>query len=614
MFGERGDRFRWVCNHTDAVLAVSVVGLVLLLLVPIRPILLDTFLCINIILSVMVLLLTLYVENSLDFSSFPSVLLFLTLFRLGLNIASTRMILSRAEAGDLIHTFGDFVIQGNLFVGFVLFCLVSMINFIVVTKGAGRIAEVTARFTLEALPGRQIAIDSELSSGLITQEQAKSDRKKLRAETDFYGSMDGASKFVKGDAIAGLLITGVNIIGGLITGILLKGMNIGECLQTITCLTIGDGLVSQIPALLVSIGAATMVTRSSADSLGKTVPKQLLHQPMVLVVTGFGILGLSIVPGMPRFVMIPLSLLLIYLGYRQEKKSQKGKDTQREAPSLFVAPVEILMGYQVVLLAEPLKEKLSDVREQVAAHLGICMPAVRISDHSELSPTGWAILIKGVKVAYGRDPDLASLVQKLIEVIESRAHELINRQVVSQMLHQIKHENSAVVEEILGKKVSTGQILKILKNLLKERVPIRDFATILELVADHAKGDGIDIDLLSEEVRKGLRRKISEEFFGKSHRAYIITLDPKVEQMLAVAKTGLRPKIIDQLCRNIMQIHEKAKEQGIRPVVVTTVTTRLDLKKIIENHLPDLPVLSYKEISPDIELHRVGNVTNEVFI
>jgi len=616
MRGEWGSRFRLMSRHTDAVLALGVIGLVLLLILPLPTLFLDAFLCISIVLSVMVLLLTLYVDSALEFSAFPSVLLFLTLFRLGLNIASTRMILTEAEAGDIIRTFGEFVIKENTLVGLILFFLLTVINFIVVTKGAGRIAEVAARFTLEALPGKQMAIDSELSSGLITHSQAKEERNKLNLEANFYGAMDGASKFVKGDAIAGLMITSINIAGGLLVGIFVKGLSWQQSWTTMTRLTIGDGLVTQIPALLVSIGAAMMVTRASSGSLGKTVPQQIFHQPKVLIITAIMLLMFSFIPGMPLLVILPLSVILLLAGFFQNKTQTKRKSPSEEKKehSFLVAPLEIQLGYQVVLFAESLQDKLKEIREKVAFHLGVKVPAVHISDQMDLSPTGWAILIKGVKVASGRDAELHFLVQRLTEQIELHAYELINRQDVAQMLQTVKNYDSAVVDELYPKKLSLGQILKVLQHLLKERVPIRDFMTILEILADQATGEKSDLEALAEEVRQGLAGKISEEFFGKTKKAHVITIDPRVEQMLTASKGDLRPRAIDKLAQKLIQFQEKGKKKGVNAVILTTVSTRARLKRLIEKQLPDLPVLSYKEVAPDVELSSLGEVSNEVLI
>jgi flagellar biosynthesis protein FlhA len=613
MKGEWGKRFAMISRHTDAVLAIGVIGLVLLLIIPLPPILLDALLCLSIVFSVMVLLLTFFVENALEFSSFPSVLLFLTLFRLGLNIASTRMLLTRAEAGSIIETFGEFVIQGNPLIGLIIFLLVTTINFIVMTKGATRIAEVAARFTLEALPGKQMAIDSELSAGLITHNHAKEERKRLSQESDFYGAMDGASKFVKGDAISSLCITCINVIGGFLIGVTMRGLSVQQCWSTIIRLTIGDGLATQIPALLVSLGAAMMVTRSSSGALGQTLSKEMLHQPKVSLIAAIFLLFLGFVPGMPTFLMIPLSGILFFLSANQLKRRSK-KPVETPASTFLVFPLEVQLGYQVVLFAESLQNHVKEIRSKVAAHLGIKVPAIHITDQTELPPKGWAILVKGMKVMSGRDADLQILVEKLTEVIEKHAHELINRQDVVQMLQAVKAYDGAVVDELYPKKLSLGQILKVLQHLLKERVPIRDLVTIFEILADHAVGEKSDAEILAEYVRQGLSSKISEEYFGKTKQAYVITIDPKIEQMLTVSKGVLRPKAIDQLAQRLLDYQEKGKKRGVQAVVLTTVTTRSYVRRMIEKQLPDLPVLSYQEVAPDIKLSSLGEVSNEVLI
>lgn len=614
--GEFLNRLRGLASHTDAVLAIGVLGLVVLLVVPLPSFFLDTLLCLSIVFSVMALLLTLYVENALEFSAFPSLLLFLTLYRLGLNIASTRMILTRGEGGDIIRTFGEFVTAGNLLVGVILFVLLTIINFVVVTKGSGRIAEVAARFTLEALPGKQLAIDGELTGGFITQEEAKVAREKITQEAEFYGAMDGASKFVRGDAIAGLVITFVNICGGLIVGLAVKGMDWQNCLSIFTRLTIGDGLVSQIPALFISVAAGIMVTRASSGSLGETLTKQVFRHPKVLLMAGGTVLILSLVPGMPMLVMVPIGAGFLACSYFQFKWSGKDDKSEKRAaiPSLVVPPLEVELGYQAVLMADSLFQRLPDIRKTIAAHLGVSVPHVHISDNAELAPTAWRIRVKGTMAASGRGSELHMIVNALTKVIEEHAHELLTRQDVAQMVQDIRRYDSAVVEELMGKKLSVGQVAKVLQNLLREGVPIRDFVTILEILADHAKGEQSDLDELTEVVRRGLSRGISEEFFGKTHIAHVITIDPKVEQILDVSKGKIRPTTIDKLARSLISFTEQAEKKGVKPVVVTEVATRAKLKKLIEKRIPRLQVLSYKEVAPDIELREVGNISNDVLI
>ncbi len=614
--GEFFKRIRGFFAHTDAVLAIGVMGLIVLLIVPLPPFLLDALLCLSIVFSVMALLLTLYVENALEFSSFPSLLLFLTLFRLGLNVASTRMILTRAEGGDIISTFGNFVTQGNLIVGLILFALLTIINFVVVTKGSGRIAEVAARFTLEALPGKQLAIDGELSGGFLSQDEAKKAREKVTEEAEFYGAMDGASKFVRGDAIAGLVITFVNIFGGFLVGMTVKGLSWQNCVSTFTRLTVGDGLVSQIPALLISVAAGIMVTRASSGSLSRTLTKQVFHHPKVLFMAGMTVLVLSFVPGMPFLVMLPISAAFLLASYAQGKR--KGEPQKQEkrttVHSLLVHPLEVELGYEVVQLADPLFQRLTEIKKHVAAHLGVSVPKVQISDNPDLSGTAWQIRVRGNLVASGRGAELRSLEKALIQVIEQHAHVLLTRQDVAQMIQDVKRHDSVVVEELIGKKLNVGQIVRVLQNLLKEGVPIRDFVSILEILADHAKGDASDLEELSEAVRHGLSRGISEEFFGKTHIAHVIRIDPKVEQILNVSKGIVRPATIDKLARSLLTFSEQATSRGLRPVVVTDTVTRAKLKKLIEKQLPELSVLSYKEVASDVELNEIGTVSNEVLI
>lgn len=607
--GEFWKRISRSLGHADAVMAVGVIGLVMLLIIPLPPFLLDALLCLSIVFSVMALLLTLYVENALEFSAFPSLLLFLTLYRLGLNVASTRMILTRGEGGDIINTFGNFVTHGNVAVGVILFGLLTLINFVVVTKGAGRIAEVAARFTLEALPGKQAAIDGELSAGLIAQGEAKEERERVGQEAEFYGAMDGASKFVRGDAIAGLVITFVNVVGGLAIGLTMKNMGWQSCFETFTRLTVGDGLVSQIPALLLSVAAGIMMTRASKGSVGKALTKQVFHHPKVLLIAGSSVCVLGLVPGMPFFMMSAIGAAFLGGAYVQMK--QKPEKREEKEASLFVHPVEVELGYEAVSLAEPLMSRLPEVRKKVAAHLGVRVPQVEIRDSGELPGTGWQIKVKGRRVATGRDGDLRGLERELVAAIEGHAYELLTRQDVAQMLQEVKRVDGAVVEELMDKRLSVGQLTRVLQNLLKEGVPIRDFVTILECLADQETSD---IRLLSESVRSALGRGICEAVFGGARRAHAILIDPKVEQMLGVAKGKVRPAMVDKLARSLIALSEEAERQGVKPVVVTETGARAELKRLIEKQLPKLPVLSYTEVEGDIELETLGTVSNDVMI
>ena len=617
-------------GHTDAVLAVSVIGLILLLIIPLPPFLLDILLSFSIVMSVMTLLLTLYIENALEFNAFPSLLLFLTLFRLGLNIASTRMILTEAEGGDIIRTFGSFVTQGNTIVGLILFLLLTIINFVVVTKGAGRIAEVSARFTLEALPGKQMAIEADLSSGSISQKEAKKERGRVNAEAEFYGAMDGASKFVRGDAIVGLIITAVNIVGGLLIGVMVRGLSVEQCWTTFTRLTVGDGLVSQIPALLISVGAGIIVTRASSGSVGQTIPKQIFNNPKVLKISAIVLALLSLVPGMPTIIMLSIaSVLYVYAVVltkeRNREKTPQVREENEESveKALLIHPVEIQLGVQLLTLAEELQEKTAEIRRSVAAKLGVITPSIYICDNLTIRPKNYVIKIKGITTATGKGTDLPALVAHLTQVIENKAHLLLNRQDVASMIESAKKVDSAVVDELIPHKLNLGHILKVLQNLLKERLPIRDFVSILEALADHAtQGKSPDPDLLTEKVRQRLSHAISEHLFQDQKKIYAITLDPKVEQMVQAAvqkgeygtTVALRPKTSEKIIREILRLIAKAGGRGVSPIILTRATTRQHLRQLLERQIPELPVLSFNEVVSDIEVHSIGTISSDVLI
>lgn len=615
-YGSFFSKRRDLAKHSDIILAVGVVALVLLLVVPLPPFLLDTLLSFSIVMAVITLLLTIYVDNALEFSSFPSLLLFLTLFRLGLNIASTRMILSRGEGGDIIRTFGEFVTGGNTLIGLVLFVLLTMINFIVVTKGAGRVAEVAARFTLEALPGKQMAIDQELASGLVTHKEAKQAREEVRVEADFYGAMDGASKFVRGDAIAGIVITLVNIVGGLIIGMTVKRLPWTECWSRFSKLTIGDGLVSQIPALFISIGAGIIVTRVSSGSLGRILPKQMLTHPKVLYIAAAMLACLSLVPGMPSLVMLPMASALGFYGLmlsRNKKKPQVSEKQEEEAFSVY--SLEVQLGYHLIEVVDELLCRVGELRSRLAHELGIIVPEVRIGDNLDLDPNTYAMRIKGVTVATGNKKSGKEIATHLREIIEQNAYQLLTRQDVSRMVESVRSVDAAVVEELIPSKLSLGQILKVLQNLLKEQISIRDFVSILEIIADSVMGgETFDADLFTEKVRAHLALGISEKVFGKHRVAYAITFDPKVEQIVHAALSSLRPQTATKIKKEVTSLVEKGDLEGRRVVVLTSAESRPHLRRLLEKEMPRLPVLSFAEMTPEVEVHSLGTVSNEVLL
>lgn len=586
-------RIKAIVTSSDALLFLGVFSLVLLLIVPLPPLLLDMLLCLNLVFSVMALLLTLYVEKALEFSSFPSLLLFLTLYRLGLNIASTRMILTRGEGGDIIQTFGSFVVQNNTLVGLVLFSLLTVINFIVITKGAGRVAEVAARFTLEALPGKQMAIDSEMQAGLIDQSEARKNRELIQEEAQFYGAMDGASKFVRGDAIASVIITLVNIVGGFAVGFFVKQYSWQECWTIFTTLTVGDGLISQIPALLISVGAGVMVTRVSSQSVGQAFSKQLFHHPKVLLFAGSLVLGLSLVPGMPLLVMVPIGSLLLFYSFMLFR----GKPLIEQKVS---SKIEIALGINLISKAEALRAALPALRERIQKRVGIRLGQIWITDSMEISPNSYALMLRSVKLYQGREREVEQILDKLEELFEIHAHEFITRQDVARLLNAARKEDAACVQDL---EIDHSQLLKILKELLKERIPITDFVTLLEALAEKPK-DPVVL------CRQRLVHSIAEKFFGKEGVAHVITVDPKVEKMLDVS-TKLRPRLVDKISGCIAQFVQEAE---MRPVLLTTAKARKQLREIMEKSLPELPVLSYDEIDSEIELRSVGSVGSEVLL
>ncbi|MFT4553558.1 MAG: flagellar biosynthesis protein FlhA [Chlamydiales bacterium] len=685
-------------RHVDVVMSLAVVGIVMLLVVPLPPVLLDAFISISILLAVTTLLMTLYVEEAVEFNSFPSLLLFLTLFRLGLNIASTRMILAEAQAGDIIKTFGEFVTGGNQIVGIVIFILLTVINFVVITKGSGRVAEVAARFTLDAMPGKQMSIDADLNAGVIDDTEAKMRRAKITAEADFYGSMDGASKFVRGDAVAGIVITIVNIVGGLIIGMAMKGMTWQEAAEVYTILSVGDGLVSQIPALLISVGAGVIVTRSSSskDNFGRSLQKQLFNNPRVLFMTSAIVLFLSMVPGMPMSVMLPISGTLGIYAYSMWRASDQelsaldvgmttatdeeletgtpsGDDVER---ALFVDPMEIELGYGLIPLVDSaqggdLLSRITVIRRQIASELGVVVPPIRIRDNMSLESDAYSIKIKGIEVANGKlyldsylamnpgnvekqisgiktvEPafglqalwisgsqkdaaeaagytvvdTLSVIATHLTEVIHAHAHELINREEVSKLLDNAKIHASTVVEELVPTLLTNGQVLKVLQNLLKERIPVRDIVTILEVLADYA-AQTTDTMILTEYVRQGLSRSISKQFADESNVIHAVTMDPKVEQMVSESiqtndfgsRIVLRPSTTRQIIEEINAFFEEASKEGVQPIILTSPSIRLHFKKLIERSLPRLPVLSFNELSSEVEIKSTGSISSEVLM
>ena len=673
--------------RADIVLAVGVVAIVGVLIIPIPTPLLDFALAFNITFSLVVLLTTLWVTRPLDLSVFPGMLLIVTLMRLALNVASTRLILGQAYAGEVINSFGNFVVQGNYVVGFIIFIILVIIQFVVITKGAGRISEVAARFTLDAMPGKQMAIDADLNAGIITEAEARTRRESIAREADFYGAMDGASKFVRGDAIAGILITLINIIGGFVIGIAIKGMSLPDALRTYSLLSIGDGLVTQIPALLVSTAAGIIVTRSAAKgNMGADLTSQLSRQPRAILVAAAVVLVFSVLPGMPTVTFLVLAAMVGGVGLmtlqarkkailaeqrHQHDQAQQARPTpERPEDLLKIDVLGLEIGYGLIPLVDTkqggdLLERITTIRKQLATELGVIIPPVRIRDNMQLRPNAYQIKVKGVRVARfelmpdhllainpgfveekldgfeTRDPAFglkatwiipnlkevaeaksftvvgptAVMATHLTEAIRSAAAEITTRQDVQRLLDTLKEDYPALVDSIVPEVVSLGTLHRVLQVLLRERVPIRDLATILETTAEYSAATK-EVDVLAEYVRMALARQISELHKDKDGKIRVFTIDPGVEQqlgeMVQSTKQGLMlvidPSLAEVLLERIGREAERMQGAGYNPVCICSPNIRLALRRLIEGRFPTLAVVSYNEITPDTELESVGMV------
>jgi len=669
-------------RNTDVAVALGVVFIVVMMVIPLPTWLIDLLLALNISVALLVLLLTMNVKDALQFSVFPALLLVLTLFRLGLNVSTTRLILLRGDAGRIIEAFGQFVVGGNYVVGFVIFLILVVIQFIVITRGAERVAEVAARFTLDAMPGKQMSIDADLNSGLITEEEARRRRKEIEREADFYGAMDGASKFVKGDAIASIVTTVINIIGGFIIGVLQRGMSIGEAAARYTILTVGDGLVTQIPALLISTAAGIIITRAASDeNLGADVTGQMLSEPKVLLVAGGVLLGFALVPGLPTLPFLALATLMLGVGLAgrgrvpvaapEEPAAPAPREMERGPESvlslLHVDPMELEIGYGLIPLVDAeqggdMLDRIVLIRRQMALELGIVVPPIRIRDNMELNPDQYVVRIKGVEVGRGQlmmgkllamdggaaapipgietrepafnlpalwiDPEQrvaaeqagytvvdtsAVLATHLTEIIRRHAAQLLGRQETKQLLDQIKQEYPAVVDELVPELLSVGEIHRVLQNLLAEGVPIRNLVVILETLADAARVHR-DIDSLTEAVRVGLAPQISQMYADENGVLHVLTLNPALEEELreALGTDGVlawAPSRVQQFIERLAAAWEAGMARGRAPVLLCPPALRRPIRQITMRALPRLPVLSYNEVAPTVEVRAVGMVS-----
>ena len=676
---------------------VFVVLTIALIIIPLPPFILDFMFILNISISLIILLTTMYIKGPLDFSIFPSLLLITTLLRLALNISSTRLILSNGgEAGAVIETFGSFVLGGNAIVGFIVFIIIVIVQFIVITKGAERISEVTARFTLDAMPGKQMSIDADLSSGAITDIEAKERRKSIQSEAEFYGSMDGATKLVKGDAIASMIIAVINLVGGMIIGMLQGGMPLEEVVSVYTIATVGDGLVSQIPGLMISVATAMIVTRAASENnLNVDVKNQFLSQPQVLVIAGIVIAAMAIIPGAPALQILTLAILLSGFGLLLIRRSnvkvvvdeveQMNQLIQEESSEvdfyrnidnvyniIGVEPIEMEFGYSLLPMVDEgssgnFIDRIVIFRKQFAMDMGVVIPTVRLRDNGLINPNQYIIKIKGEEIAKGEvlvgyylalDPSntsepidgietiepaygikgkwitenekelaevygytvidaLSVIVTHMSEVIKKHMHELLSRQDINTLLENVSKSNPAIVDDVIPNIISIADFQKILINLLNEGIPIRDLESILETLGDH--GTSIkDTDMLTEYVRQKLKRTITRKYTdGNSIK--VIALDQEIENIiLNSAKKNehgtylaIDPQVVQTIVEKVTEQIEKLKEIIDHSIILTSPIVRIYFKRLIEQFMADLTVLSFNEIDTNIQIQVIGMIKLE---
>lgn len=672
---------------TDLAIIIAIIGIVVMMIVPLPDALLSVLLIINITIALLILLIALQNTEPLNLSVFPSVILVMTIYRLALNVSTTRSILAEGYAGKVIETFGQFVTKGNMVVGFIVFLIIVVAQFMVITKGSERVAEVAARFTLDAMPGKQMSIDADLNAGMITELEAKERREKIQKEADFYGAMDGASKFVKGDAIFGIIVTLVNIIGGFIIGMVQMGLPFAESTSRFAILSIGDGLVSQIPALLISTATGLIVTSSgSGNSLTQDLSTQLVSYPKLLYVVAGAMFLLGVATPIGIVLTLPISLLLVYGGYRLTRLPDELVDDREEAVDdeevadirspesvldlLQIDPIEFEFGYGLIPIADTnqggdLLDRVIMIRRQIALEYGLVVPVIRIRDNIQLKPNEYVIKIKGNEVATGEllldhylamspgieddevkgiettEPafglpalwigedmkekaelsgytvvDAPSVVAThLTEVIKKHSYELLGRQETKALIEKVKENYPAIVEELVPQVMTIGDIQKVLTNLLREKVSIRNLATIFETLADYGQMVR-DPNILTEYVRAGLKRQITNQFKDGNEPIRVLTLNPEIENAISEniqqddqsSYLALSPEISQSIYQAIHKEVVKLIETGQMPILLVAPNIRYHLKLLIEPVLPDVVVLSYNEIESSVEVQSVGMV------
>ena len=681
-------------RYVDVFISILIVAIVLLMIIPIPTSLLDFLQLFNISLAVLLLLTTMYIRNALELSSFPTLLLILTLFRLALNVTSTRLILLQGKnfGGKVIRTFGQFVVGGDYIVGLIIFLILVIIQFIVITRGAERIAEVAARFTLDAMPGKQMSIDADLSAGLITEDEAREKRAEIRREADFYGAMDGASKFVRGDAIASIVITFVNIVGGLLIGILRHGMSAGEAAEVYTLLTVGDGLVAQIPALLISTAAGIIVSRAaSRENLGRDITRELTREARVVLHTGGTILFLGLFTPIPAVPALMLGTILLILGYFSMRRvpvptpagppgapgappgppeehppsRQPPLTTPDEVASVIQSDtVEVDIGYGLIPLADPsqggdLLDRVTMVRKQLAYELGIVLTPIRMRDSVLLKANEYVIKLRGTEVgryelfpnrllainpgaaeeplpgiktkepsfglnAYWIDESLKEeamnkgytvvdapsvFATHLAETIRSHAHEVLGTREFNLLIDGLKQTHEELVDEVIPNLLKPHEVRRILQNLLRERVSIRNLPLIFEVLSENAERIQ-QLDLLTEKVRRALSRQIAQNLRGDDGKIHAVALDPQLERMILDSLRegeeekviAMNPEMLREFINKLGKALESLMRKGHLPVVVTSGSIRFYVSKLINRYIPNVSVIAYEEVPDDIPL------------
>lgn len=673
---------------TDAMVAIYILVAFVMLIVPLPSALIDVFMAFNMALSFTILFVCMFAKEVLDMSYFPTILLFTTIFRIALNVSSTRLILTTGTSGNVVLTFGQFVGGGDIIVGAIIFVILIMIQFLVINKGSERVAEVTARFTLDAMPGKQMAIDADLNTGAIDDKEAKARREKIQLEASFFGSMDGAVKYVKGDAVAGLILTVINLVGGIAMGVLRNGADVTSALNNYGLLTIGDGLVSQIPSLLISLSTGILVTKGGKEAeFGKEIIHQLFGVPKVMYLVGATLAFLGVTTDLNTILFVGMGMLFVVGGRimagnletakveqevdTEEKEAEQIRQPENVNSLLQVDPIELEFGYGIIPLADvnqggDLLDRVVMIRRQIALELGTVVPIIRLRDNIQLNPNQYIIKIKGIQVSEGEilfdhymamnpgyveeeitgiptfepsfhlpalwitegqreraeslgytvvDPP-SIIATHLTEIIRQYIAELLTRQDVQNLINNIKETNPSLVDDLVPKVLGLGEIQKVLQNLLKEGISIRDLLTILETLADYAPTTH-DTDILTEYVRQSLKRAISTKFFPPHETTSVVTLDPKIEQeiMGSVKQTetgaflNLDPKrskaIIDAVGKEV----SKLENLGKNPIVITSPIVRMYFKRLTEDYYRDLSVVSYNEVESNVELQSVGMVT-----